>query len=159
YRALVNEGYITIGIPWSGFSSAMTPLEPRDALPGREGKNARVGYSFNVSTNRQGIEIASPNCLSCHATHLRGKLVVGLGTAQRPVARPSGIATNPAFIGLGLRTPAEFAEYELFGSRLLVSQEAGALVVFGAYAAHRDPQTLAWSQIPRFDARTGLRGW
>jgi mono/diheme cytochrome c family protein len=159
YRALVNEGYISLGIPWSGFSAAMTPLQPRDALQGREGKNALVGYSFNVSTNARGVEIASPNCLSCHASHLAGKLVVGLGRPQRTLATPSGIATNPALIGLGLKTANEIAEYQQFGARLLISQEAGALVVFGAHAAHRDSATLAWSSTPRFDARTNLAGW
>lgn len=159
YRALVNDGYISLGIPWTGFSAVMTPLEARDMIPGREGKNALVGYSFNVSTNARGIEIASPNCLSCHATHLGGKLVVGLGRPHRTLATPSGIATDVTAIALALQTSAEFAEYQEFGSRLLASQEAGTLIVFGTLAAYRDPKTLAWSSSARFDAHTGLGGW
>jgi mono/diheme cytochrome c family protein len=137
----------------------MTTLDPRDALPGREGKNALVGYSFNVSTNPSGIEIASPNCLACHASHLSGNLIVGLGHQRHLAGLPSGIADNPALIGMGLQTPGEFAEYQLFGERFLTSQEVGTLIAFGAQAAHRDPATLAWSSTTRFDASTGLAGW
>jgi mono/diheme cytochrome c family protein len=160
YRTLVNGGYVSLGIPWSGFSFAMSSLDPRDALPGREGKNALVGYSFNVSTNSRGIEVAAPNCLSCHATHLRGKLIVGLGRPAHSLALPSGIATDPALISLGLTNATELSEYQDFGSRLLISQDSGTLLVFGALASHRDPATLEWSPLTtRFSAATGLRGW
>jgi hypothetical protein len=82
-----------------------------------------------------------------------------LGRPQHEPVIPSGVATNPSLITLGLRTIQEAAHYQLFGSRLLVAQEAGALLAFGAQAAHRDPHTLAWSSSRRFDASTSLEGW
>jgi mono/diheme cytochrome c family protein len=160
YDYLVNGGYISVGIPWSGFHSAMTPLQDYDALPGRTGKNAEVGYAYNVTTNQRGEEIAALNCLLCHATHLNGELVVGLGRPQRSYATPSGTApADPYLIGMGLRTPSDLLEYQLFGTRFNAAQEAGPLILFGAQAAHRDPRTLAWSSTTRFDARTGLQGF
>ncbi len=159
YDALVNEGYINMGVPWSGFERAMTPLQARDTLPGRRGKNALVGYSLNVAKNSRGIEVAASNCLACHAWHLNGQLIVGLGRPTHGVVIPSGVASNPTLISLGLRTPAEVAEYQAYGERLFTSQEAGALFTFGALAAHRDPATLTWSRTTRFDASSSLQGW
>ena len=159
YKTLVNGGYLSLGIPWSGFSFAMSDLDSRDALTGREGKNALVGYSYNVSTNSSGVEIASPNCLSCHATHLQGKLIIGLGRAAHSLALPSGTATNPALITLGLSSAAELSEYQTFGTRLLITQDSGTLLVFGALASHRNPATLEWSNAKSFSSATGLSGW
>ena len=43
--------------------------EPRGGHP-------RAAYAYNVSVNSRGVEIVAPNCLACHASHLRGQLVV-----------------------------------------------------------------------------------
>lgn len=159
YTALVNEGYVSLGIPWTAFSAAMTPLQERDSLPGRSGDNARVGYSFNVATNQYGMKIASPNCLSCHAKHLNGALVVGLGRAAHGPAIPSGTATDAFSIDLALRSPDELKAFSQWGTHLLGALEAGAASSFGALAAHRDPGTLAWSDTLRFDPSTPVKGW
>jgi mono/diheme cytochrome c family protein len=162
YRALVNDGYISIGVPWNGFSFAMSDLQDRDKLPGRTGKNALISYAWTVSTNADGMEIVAFNCLSCHATHVNGKLVVGLGRQDRSIYwSTSGMVslTNSALITGGLTSVAEYKEWQLFGTRLLTTQQAGQNVAFGAQAAHRDPKTLAWSSSTRFDASTGMSGW
>ena len=159
YTALVNAGYISLGVPWSGFSAAMSPLDPQDAIPGRIGDNAQVGYTFNISTNRYGMKIAGPTCLSCHAKRLGGKIFVGLGTPYHIVNLPSGIATNPIAIDAGLRSSDELKEFSEFGDHLVGSQQAGALMSFGALAAHRDPKTFEWLDWPQFDPGTELHGW
>ncbi len=159
YAALVNGGYISMGIPWSGFSAAMSELDPADALPGRIGDNANVGYTFNVTTDPYGMKIASPNCLSCHAKRLNGQVFVGLGTPYHRVNLPSGIADDPITIDAGLRSADEVKEFSEFGDHLVGSQQAGALMSFGALAARHDPKTLAWSDWPSFDAGTNLHGW
>ena len=137
----------------------MTPLQPRDALSGRTGENAIVGYNFNVSTNRHGMKIVAPNCLACHATHLMGKLVIGLGRPNHTLAVPSGTTLNIPGILLFMRSPAESAEFTNFGTRLIGSIQSGALLVFADLASHRNPQTLAWSNVASFEAATGLNGW
>ena len=126
YAALVNEGYVSLGIPWTAFSAVKTPLQARDALPGRVGDNEGVGYSFNVATNQYGMKIASPNCLSCHATHLNGTLVVGLGRPAHGPAIPSGTATDVVAIDLALRSPEELKAFSQWGTHLLGALEAGA---------------------------------
>ena len=159
YTALVNEGYVSLGIPWTAFSAVMTPLEERDTLPGRVGESAGVGYSFNVATDQYGLKLATPNCLSCHAKHLNGTLVIGLGRPTHEPARPSGIATDVVGIDLNMRTADELKAFSQWGAHLLGSQEAGAASSFGALAAHRDPKTLAWTDTLMFDPGTPLKGW
>jgi len=160
YTDLVNAGYISIGIPWSGFSAAMTPLDPSDTLPGRTGDNANVGYTWNVSTTSDGIEIVSSNCLSCHAARIPGTntLMVGLGFQQHAPAIPSGSAVDPTLIALGLTSVAETDEYTEYGAHLLDAVGNG-LAATGALAAHHDPATLVWSSAASFNAGTGLNGW
>ena len=159
YASLVNDGYVSLGIPWTAFSAVKTPLDPRDTLPGRVGDNEGVGYSFNVATNQYGMKIASPNCLSCHAKHLNGTLVVGLGRAAHGPAIPLGVATDVVAIDLALRSPDELKAFSQWGTHLLGALEAGAASSFGALAAHRDPKTLAWSDTMRFDPGTKVKGW
>lgn len=159
YDTLVNGQYLSIGIPWSGFSFAKSELLPEDALPGRTGKNAEIGYTFNASKNPDGLDIAVPNCLTCHASHFQGELVVGLGRPDHSIALPSGIAVDASLIPWGFTSLADQAEYAKYGQRLYAASEAGALNVFAAQAAHRDPTTLTWSASTSFDAHTGLVGW
>jgi mono/diheme cytochrome c family protein len=159
YDLLVNGGYISHGVPWSGFSATMTPLQPADTLPGRTGDNASVGYDFNVTVNREGMKVASPNCLACHATHMNGQLVVGLGRPNHALANPSGTTLDIPGILLNLKSPAEISEFDTFGTRLLNLLQTGKLLAFATLASHRDPATLVWSNSTHFDSSTGLQGW
>lgn len=158
YQNLVTGNYVGLGIPWRGFVAAMSPLEEKDKLAGRTGKNAQVPYSYNVSVNRHGIEIVAPNCLACHGSHLNGQLVVGLGNPDPVWNLPSGSAINTAAISSALFEPKETDEYNTYVVRMLTALEAGPLSSFSNYAAHRDPDTLGWSASAKFDASTGLRG-
>ena len=94
YQALLTGDYVSIGVPWVGHLAGMTKLEARDTLPDRGEKYDRVPYAYTVSTNSRGIEIVAPNCLACHASHLRGQLVVGLGNPDPVENLPSGSPTN-----------------------------------------------------------------
>lgn len=158
YQNLVTGNYVGLGIPWRGFVAAMSPLEEKDKLVGRTGKNAMVPYAYTVSVNPRGIEIVAPNCLTCHASHLNGQLVVGLGNPDPVWNLPSGSAINFAAISSALFDPKETDAYNTYNLRMLTAVEAGPLSSFSNYAAHRDPTTLAWSSSAKFDAATGLRG-
>jgi mono/diheme cytochrome c family protein len=159
YTSLVNQGYVNLGFPWDGFALAMTPLDPKDSLPGRTGKNATVGYAYNVSIRPGSVEVAAPNCLACHAAPLDGKIYVGLGRPQHFVALPTGSVQNATFVTAGFTSPDDWSEYNEYGTRLSVGGEAGFLMGFASMAAHHDPKTLAWLDAPSFDASTGLVGW
>jgi mono/diheme cytochrome c family protein len=158
YQALVTGDYIELGVPFRGFQAAMSPLEEKDILGGRGEKNGLVPYAYNVSVNKAGIEIVAPNCLSCHGSHVKGQLIVGLGNPDPVGNAPSGSAFNPTAVTAALVDPKEIAEYKTYMTRLVTAVEAGPLSSFSNYAAHRDVNTLAWSDARRFDAATGLVG-
>ena len=109
--------------------------------------------------NREGLKVAAPNCLACHATHLNGQLIVGLGRPNHALANPSGTSLNIPGILLNLQSQAELTEFQTFGQRLINLVQTGELLAFATLASHRDPMTLAWSDTTHFDLRTGLNGW
>src|SRR5687768_18572194 len=61
-----------------------------ETLPGREGPNANVPYNWTVHRSDNGVDIASPNCLECHAGRWNGELVIGLGRADADFTEPLG---------------------------------------------------------------------
>ena len=88
FEALVTRGYVSCGIPFelftlgSGFLGDLADgprLVDGDGNPLRTGKGADVPYNWNVFTNDDGVDIASLNCLQCHAGEVNGELVLGVG--------------------------------------------------------------------------------
>ena len=47
-------------------------------------------YDWTVHTSKNGVDIASPNCLECHAGRWNGELVIGLGRADVDYTEPLG---------------------------------------------------------------------
>src|SRR5688572_10288490 len=85
YWALLNEGYVTCGIPYDLFQLGKTFLgafADGEPWPGRTGKNAEVPYNWTVHIAPSGNEIVSLNCLECHVGSFNGELVMGLGKAD-----------------------------------------------------------------------------
>ena len=83
YHALVHEGYVGCGVPYDFYTQFFGTAPLALQLPGREGKNANMQYSFNVYTTPSGVDVVMPNCLSCHATTFGGEIVVGLGISSQ----------------------------------------------------------------------------
>src|SRR5262245_17248899 len=101
YDFLVNGNYIGCGIPISvakrlDLAWDLAPPPLRNALPiidsrifsdpgipGRRGTNANLSHSFNAFVTKRGTEVASFNCLSCHAERIHGQVIVGLGNTTR----------------------------------------------------------------------------
>src|SRR5687767_10629032 len=52
YAALVNEGYVHCGIPYSAYSKVFGAAPEEQRLPGRTGENAELPYSFNAFTTK-----------------------------------------------------------------------------------------------------------
>jgi mono/diheme cytochrome c family protein len=127
----------------------------KEKLPGRSAKNADLPYQYTRFTSTSGVDVVSLNCLVCHASYIKGELVVGLGAANRDfTVDPSGQAT---LAGLLINDPAEKAEYEKWAGRvkaigpLTVASTVGvnpADNVAAVLFAHRDRETLAWSDAP-----------
>ena len=74
YSALVNEGYVSCGIPYSAYSQVFAPASW--TVPGRTGLNKELGFAVTATTTASGVDIVGPNCLSCHAEYLMGELVL-----------------------------------------------------------------------------------
>ncbi|MEM9457331.1 MAG: hypothetical protein AAGF11_24340 [Myxococcota bacterium] len=158
YHALLNEGYVTCGIPYSLFELAKPLLghfADGDPLPGRTGKNAEVPYSWTVHTSSSGAEIVSLNCLECHAGEFNGELIVGLGKADadytQNIAGPLANIPVPPIPIPGLEELARMAQrYQVVGDDILMltvgTNPADRLAA--VLSSHREADTLAWLDEP-----------
>lgn len=154
YWALLNEGYVTCGIPFELFglaSGALGSFADGDPLPGRTGLNAEVPYNWTVHVRDDGAEIVSLNCLECHAGEFNGELIVGLGKADADYTSPpgGGLADLPIpTLGIpGMEALEEMQQrYQALGDGLQMytvgTNPADKLAAM--LAAHRDPDTLEW---------------
>lgn len=159
YAALLNEGYVSCGVPWSLWplvKPLLGDFTKGAPLPGRTGKNAEVPYNWTVHTPASGVEIASLNCLECHAGSFNGALIVGLGVTEVDFTTvPMGALIEDLpllpFPGGVLGEVSKFAaRYKAVGPAIemltIGTNPADMLAV--QLAAHRDVDTLAWSDEP-----------
>jgi mono/diheme cytochrome c family protein len=155
YRALVNNGYVSCGIPYSLYSQVFGPAAPAEELPGREGRNATLPYYFTSFTTSRGVEVVTANCLACHAGKLYGRVFVGLGDANADFTGDPAPAAQAA--GRFLTDPNEQAEWQKWVDRVVATAPFIQTLARGVTAAddvaavlfsHRDAATLAWSNTP-----------
>ncbi len=154
-KALLEEAYVGCGIPERVFRQ----LLPADTAPlevsGRHSRADGLPYNVNVVTNGDQLSIATSNCLTCHATPLFGKLVVGLGNelldftndASKPVERAGALVQGDA----------EIAAWELYADRISAIAPYIQTSTIGvnpannltfALIAHRRAEDNAWSSEP-----------
>lgn len=155
YHALLNNGYVSCGIPWTAYSQVFGEAEPELQLPGRDAKNATLPYYQTSFTTPGGVELVSANCLQCHAGFINGELVVGLGDTTGDFT--SSIGGTAALAGALLSDPAEKAELQRFVDRLAAVEPYTQTKTIGSNPAdnvaavlfaHRDPKTFAWNDPP-----------
>jgi len=163
YEALLTRDYVSCGIPWSVFSVAEGVLGVEEPLPGREGKNAEVGHSWNVVTLEDDSELVVSNCLQCHAGRFNGELIVGLGKADIDNTTPFNDTLDP-LPDLPETNDANIA-FNKFKSRVSTLGPSVVMRTVGSnpavmYAigllAHRDPETLAWTEEAQFEVYEGV---
>ncbi len=158
YRALVNEPYVPCGIPRSAYSQVFGDAPEASRIPGREGKNITLPYNFTSMTTKDGVELVTSNCLTCHAGRIDGKLVVGLGAADGDYTQDAA-SQKQTFeaVGLFLTDEKERAEWMKWKGRVSVVAPYSVLSTRGpnpadgftaVLFAHHDPKTLAWSDTP-----------
>jgi hypothetical protein len=158
YRALLEEGYVTCGIPYPLFALAgpllggFTDGEP---LPGRTGKNAEVPYSWTVHTTASGVEIVSLNCLECHAGKFNGELVLGLGNANADYTESiggalAGIPISPIPIPGIEELTRMIQRYQAVDdyTRMVSVGTNPADSLAAVLSTHHDGQTLEWLEEP-----------
>ncbi|MCU1283121.1 MAG: uncharacterized protein JWM53_6667 [bacterium] len=158
YHALVNNGYVGCGIPYSLYSQVFGSAPASEQLPGRDGHNATLPYGQNAFTQPSGVEVVTPNCLSCHAAKIAGKLVIGLGTTSQDFTQDPSSQIELA--GMLLGAGPEKDEWRKFADRVEAVGPYAVALTTGVTAAdniaavlfaHRDRATLAWSATPLLD--------
>jgi mono/diheme cytochrome c family protein len=155
YSALVNEPYVSCGMPYAAYRRLSPETDPADLLPGREGRNAELPYHLTAHTNADGVEVVSSNCLLCHAAHFEGELIVGLGNEFLDfTADPRNLVNQ---VGTYVRGAEASAAWQHWADRIegiapyIQTSTIGsnpATNLTWALMAHRDPETLAWSTEP-----------
>ncbi|WP_224362108.1 c-type cytochrome [Hyalangium versicolor] len=155
YDTLVNAGYVSCGVPWSIYRMAMGDAPERLRLPGRRGHNARLSYEVTALKTPRGVEVVTANCLGCHATPTENGVVIGLGNSALDLTED--FSTFATAAGLLVRNSDELAEWWRWSSRVRAVGSYTRPDTIGVnsadnlaavLAAHRDPDTLEWSDEP-----------
>ena len=155
YQKLVNEPYVTCGVPYSAYQQTAKAPDPRYLLPGREGRNAELPYWLTARTTEAGIELVTSNCLSCHAGFINHELIIGLGNESMDWTVDLMLAAES--IGAYVANEEEAAEWRKWADRIAAIAPYTMTDTIGvnpatnltlALIAHRDPKTLAWSEKP-----------
>jgi mono/diheme cytochrome c family protein len=155
YDALVNRAVVTCGLPYDAYAASTGAPEPEYELPGRRGRNAGLPYGLTAFRADSGVELVTSNCLGCHAAPLNGELVVGLGNEFLDFTADPVTSIEGA--GAYVEDGAEAEEWRKWADRLgaiapwsmtdtIGANPAQAITL--ALMAHRDPETLAWSDEP-----------
>ncbi|MBK1705153.1 hypothetical protein CKO40_11520 [Halochromatium glycolicum] len=155
YDALMNRAVVTCGLPYDAYAASTGAPEPEYELPGRRGRNAELPYRLTAFRADSGVELVTSNCLSCHAAPLNGELVIGLGNEFLDFTADPVVAIEGA--GAYVEDGAEAEEWRKWADRLgaiapwsmtdtIGANPAQAITL--ALMAHRDPETLAWSNEP-----------
>ena len=161
YRYLVTGDYIKSGIPYDyflmGFGKTEANLLHRDSL------NAQVSHQYTAVKAANGEVIVAPNCLQCHAQVFDGRLYVGLGNSMidftdRKKLNARGAVVAEKMLAKGDQRKFEAAEpfirsMKAIGDELYTEVRGvnSADRLADLLVAHRDPQTLHWSDQPVMD--------
>lgn len=151
YEYLITGDFLKSGLPYGAF--VMNNGKDKDNLLQRTGKNATVGYGYNVIVHK-GIEMVIPTCLQCHAAELDGKLVIGLGNTSLDFSNTSKTDFSGRINMLRTMAPKQYeaaapfltafaTTYPLMETDVRGVNTADRLAAI--LAAHRNPQTLQWS--------------
>ncbi len=154
FAYLTTGDYIGSGFPWS-FVNADTSLR-KDTVLMRKGKNSHISWFYIATERDNDVTLVSGSCFNCHASAFEDSVYLALGnsfsdfTNVKPWQRHffSRIVKKNA-------SDAEWEQAEDYVSWLAHSfpwiqqKQVGLNPAFRleeAFAAHRDPVTLAYSQ-------------
>jgi len=151
---LETGGYVGCGVPKSAYDKVAGQVPAQYRLADRTGDNAALPYNLTAFTAKSGVEVVAPNCLQCHAEMLNGQLVIGLGSHTADYTQD---LTTFASLSEGLVDPADHDEWQHWFDRVKAIGPYTVTATIGvnpadnlaaALFAHRDPDTLAWSDDP-----------
>ena len=158
YRYLTTGDYLKSGLPYAMFLAGVA-RNPANELH-RDSLNAVVPYQYTAVKAPNGEVVVAPNCLECHAQVFDGKLYVGLGNSMidftdRKKLSPRLAGMAEKFLERGnprqLEAALPFLRAMQAISGDLYTEVRGvnsADRLADLLVAHRDPQTLRWSEQP-----------
>lgn len=158
YEALLDEPYLGCGAPYGALEKAGGLKSNALRIPDRPGRNAELPYFLTAFHTPQGVEVVGANCLACHGGTFDGKLVIGLGNENLDLTEDRSAAAESA--GAYVEGEAEAAEWRRWADRVRATAPYEVIDTVGvntavsaslALIAHRDPDTMAWSQQPLLD--------
>jgi len=159
WKYLITGDYVNSGPP---LNLATTIFGTSPNLLERTGDNAKLPYQFNAVEAFNGVKVAAPNCLTCHAEQLNGELIIGLGNNSFDYTQNQGGTNSLAASAIaslyGVDSP-EAVAYEPFrrATKVISGQTitqargvnpAGKLAV--VLDAHRNSTDLTWLAEPRY---------
>lgn len=170
YEYLTTGDFLKSGLPYGVF--VMNNGKEKANLLVREGKNGTVGHGYNVIENN-GIEMVTPTCLQCHAEVFDSMLIIGLGNTTVDFSRTSKVDVKTRINLLKTMAPKQYEAAEPFLTAFATSYPLLETEVRGVntadrlaaiLAAHRNPQTLEWSdsallEIPEEVIPTDVPAW
>lgn len=156
YQYLIYGDILKSGVPYSFFKMANGKSKNRLH---REGKSASVSYEYNV-VNANGIEMVVPTCLMCHAQVFEDSLILGLGNTLLDFSEISNARYKGAEMMLKKIAPKKYKQAEAFFTSYKTVYPEIETEVRGVnpadklalvLGAHRNPETLEWTDSTYFD--------
>lgn len=159
YEYLINGDYVSSGVPLGIYRQAVGAT---DLDLGRTGAAKGVSYRFNVVKSPMGVEVVAPNCLTCHAESIEGRLIVGLGNNSDDHTTHAAVPGALAAMATVAKYGADSAEMKSFEvvqrshraiGPFITTQVRGvnpADKIFAALAAHRRAEDLSWLDESQF---------
>jgi hypothetical protein len=158
YQYLITGDYLKSGLPF-GYFTLLNGKDKHNYL-NRDGKNAVVPPGFNVVKAPNGTTVVVPTCLQCHAQMLNDSLIVGLGNTELDFSHFD--QQHPFLQKLANRIMQTFSpkQYQatvpIYRSMTTIAPQmktevrgvnaADRLAIL--LVAHRNPETLEWSDQP-----------
>ena len=155
YAEIVDGDYMTCGMPYQAWRRIAGEQDDAPRLGGRAARNAGLPYSLSRHADPDGTEIVTNNCLLCHAAEFDGQLVIGLGNEWLDfTADPRRFVDA---LGAYVAGDRQAAAWQKWAARInaiapyMITDTVGvnpAPNLTLALIAHRDPDSLAWSEEP-----------
>ena len=161
YNYLISGDYVKGGIPYGVFMLGMG--KDRKNYLSRTGYNEKLSHEYTAVEASNGEIVVAPNCLQCHAQEFDGKLVMGLGNSFIDFTPNQKVnVQNLERVEIFLRNTSP-KKYEAAANFINVGKTIGPLLhtevrgvnaagrLAAVLAAHRDPETFAWNDIPNLE--------
>jgi mono/diheme cytochrome c family protein len=155
YTYLTTGDYIKSGIPYNyfllGFGKSVTNLLKRDS------PNNLISHEYTAVKAANGETVVAPNCLQCHAQVFEDKLYIGLGNTMIDFTDHQKLNARNAAMAESLLKRGDPKKYvaaapflnsmKVLGNQLYTEVRGvnSADRLADLLVAHRDPETLRWS--------------